>query len=138
MDESIYREKYVEMQFLDKQIKQLQTQSQNLEEQIQEINYIVDSLEEVKEVKEGDEILVPISNGIFITAQVKECTNLKVNMGSNTVVDKSIKGTQDMLLNQAQEIHDIQKNLMKNLEEYTDRAMLTEAEIKKIIDQENV
>ena len=103
------REILLELQFLDSQIKQAEQQMSQAEEQIFEVNILIDSLCELKTAKRGQEILVPVANGIFIKAKIEDKDLLKVNVGGGVVVEKTIDGTIEMLRAQ-----------VKNIEKYKD------------------
>lgn len=107
------RELYLELQMLDSQIKQLEQQMIQMEQQIFEVNEIIQSLSDIKEVKSGTEILVPVANGIFTTAEIKDTKNLKVNVGAGITVEKTVEETKEML-----------KDQQKNIETYRDEVFL--------------
>lgn len=108
-DNNLRREKLLELQNLDSQIKQVEDQMVQIEEQILEVANLIESLKEISNVKKGEEILVPVANGIFLKAKIEDTENLKVNVGSGVVVDKTLNETIDML-----------KTQIKNIEQYKD------------------
>ena len=112
-ERNVRREKLLELQSLDAQIKQIEEQMVQIEEQIFEVDSLIDNLHEIKNVKAGEEILVPVANGIFIKAKIENTSNLKVNIGSGVVVDKTLDETIDML-----------KEQIKNIEKYKDEIFL--------------
>ena len=59
---------YVEFQVLNNSIKQLEKQNEALETQLMELMVTNQSLDDMKKVESGTEILVPISSGIYVKA----------------------------------------------------------------------
>ena len=134
-----FKEKYHEMEQLNQQVKQAKQQLEHLSQQFNEIEYIVDSLEQLKELKEGDEILAPVSNGIFIKAKVTDAKKLKVNVGTDTVVEKSVDDTKKLLSDQSKEIEKVHSQIAERMEQLNMHISQNEEEIKRLIkDYEDV
>jgi prefoldin alpha subunit len=129
MDEKEMQSKYLEFQMLDQQIKQIQKHLQTLEGQIDEIMAIKDALDDVQDVKEGTEILVPVSNGIFVKAIVKDTKRLQVNVGFNVNVEKSVEETQQLMNEQLKEIHQQHDTISVQLQESMMKAGALEKEL---------
>ncbi|KYK26006.1 hypothetical protein AYK26_00995 [Euryarchaeota archaeon SM23-78] len=96
--------KYIQLQLLDQQIKQVQQYLQTFDQQLVEIRSVISSLKELSTLKKGDQILAPIASGIFIKAKLEDNQEVRVNVGSSTVVTKSIEGAIKMLQEQEAEI----------------------------------
>ena len=88
---------YMEFQRLSNAIKQMEKQSQVLENQLVELVSTNQSLEEMKKIKTGIEILVPLSSGIYAKAELKESSNFIVNVGSSIALSKDINATKKIL-----------------------------------------
>ncbi|MFP4424026.1 MAG: prefoldin subunit alpha [Candidatus Woesearchaeota archaeon] len=110
MEEKL-RQKYIEAQSIDKQAQQIQEQLSQVNQQIENLNSVIESLEELKTIKEGDELLVPITNGIFFEAIAKKTENVKINVGSETVLEKGIDDAKKMLKKQEDELNEIRERL---------------------------
>lgn len=106
------KEKIMQYQLFEQQIQALDQNIQNIESNLEEINKITTTLDEFKELKKGDKILVPISNGIFAKATLDDVTSLRMNVGSNIVVKKDPDSAKKMMEEQ-----------IKELEQYKDEAV---------------
>lgn len=91
------QESLMQLQMLDSQIKQTEQQLMQMEQQTMELTETIDNLVEFKNVKVGSEIFVPIANGIFAKAEIKDVMDLNVNIGAGIVTKKSIDETKEML-----------------------------------------
>ncbi len=133
--EKLAKEKYVELQILDAQMNQLQQQIQAFETQSVEIDSVMQSLAEIKNSKVGSEILVPISSGIFLKAELRENDKLAVNVGGNTVVYKSTEETKELLGNQVLELRKANQELIVQLEKMAANAEKLQIEISKLVSE---
>lgn len=98
------KNKIIEYQLLEQQIQQLDNNLRNIDQNIEDINTILKTLDDFKKLKKGDSILVPVANGIFAEASLKDSGKLKVNVGSNIVIEKDIEGTKKMMEEQTAEL----------------------------------
>ena len=123
---------YVEFQILNQNIQQLEKQSTALNNQLMELMVTNQSLEDIKKTKEGTEILVPLSSGIYAKAELKDSKKFIVNVGSNVTLVKDVDSTKKLIEDQINEIKKLQENLVNRLQEQTTKAAMLEQEISKI------
>jgi prefoldin alpha subunit len=128
-DKNSRREKLLELQYLDSQIKQIEQQMTQVEEQIFEVDSLIENLSELKETKKGQELLVPVANGIFLKANIEDVKNLKVNVGGGVVVEKTIDETVEMLKEQIRNIEIYKNEMLMQLQELIAHASLLQANI---------
>ena len=93
------------------QFQQLQQKIEQVTEHVEMLNHHNMELEESKKAvaklgisKEGSEVFAPIANGIFIKARLNDSTKLLVNVGSNTVIEKTIEEVIDLLSEQERDL----------------------------------
>jgi|TARA_Y100000310_G_C20675897_1_gene813016 prefoldin alpha subunit len=123
---------YMEFQMAHNNIKQIEKQNEALEKQLMELLMANQSLNDMKQTKQGTEILVPISNGIYAKAELKENENFIVNVGANITVKKDLESTKKIIEAQIDEMQTLQKNLVEELQKNTLQAASLEKEINKI------
>ena len=128
------QERYVELQLLDEQMKEVQKHLQHFDQQIQDVIAVRQSLDELRNVREGEESLVPIANGIFARAKLTNLRELLVNVGSNIVVAKSIDEAKKLLEQQSSEIQAIRTRIAAQLEKLATRAQALQEELMKLIE----
>ena len=129
------QEMYMEFQMLDQHIKQLQKQLQAITQQLMEFESTSMSLEDLQKVPAGKEIFVPLSSGIFAKAEIKDTSELLVNVGANVVVQKDIASAKKLIANQVEEIRKLQKRMMEELEKMTGKAANIEEELQKLVSE---
>ena len=126
------QKKYFELQLLSQQMQQIKQQLQMLDNQILELNYLKQSVNELKNVKKGIEILAPIGAGIFFKADLKDNENLIVNVGSNITVEKTTEQAVDLINEQIEEIQKIKKENLNSFQKLGLDALKIEGEINKL------
>ncbi len=126
--------KYLELQLIQRQVEEIKNILDRFDEQIIQIENLIYDLRDFRNLKKGDNILVPVASGIFAKAKLTDNNNLKVNVGKNTVVEKDIDSTIDMLENQRQEISSYRNQSIVNLGMLIDRSN----KIKEELNKENV
>ena len=116
-------------------MKQLQENTEQINNKIEEVRKVISDVSEISALEKGTEILVPVSNGIFITAKTEDTKNFKVNVGAKTVVTKDKEGVKKLLLTQKDELLQVQLQLSKDQVEVEAQAMRIQEEMKKLVGQ---
>ena len=115
MNDEEAKEAYFEMRTLEQQMKQLSQQIAILENQIQEFENSQDAITGLKS-KTGEEILVPVSSGIFARAKLDNNDKFIVNVGASIAVEKSGDETIDVLKNQVNEMRQYREQMLKGMQ----------------------
>ena len=131
-NEKRFQEIYVEFQVLSNSIQQLEKQGNALESHLMELLTTKKSLDDIEKVRPGTEILVPLSSGIYVKADIKESDRFIVNVGSNIALGKNLASTRKIIEEQIIEIKKMQENLSQELGINTAKAAELEQELNKI------
>jgi prefoldin alpha subunit len=130
-DEAL-KEKYLALQMLAKGMKQLQEQIQAVSERLSMLRDVEEALDELKASKEGTEALVPVSEGIFMKASIKDSNSLIVNVGSGVCVEKTPEQTKELLSQRVSELSNHRSQLLAELEMQAMQAEELETELSKL------
>jgi prefoldin alpha subunit len=133
MDKEKVQEKYIELQLIEQQMKQIQKQMQLVESQVGELTTAYNALEELRKTKPGTKILVPISNGIFAKAELKDSQDLIVNVGANVTVDKNVESAKGLVREQIDEMTAFHQKLMSDLQKLGVKGSALETDLQKMI-----
>ncbi|MFC1728630.1 prefoldin subunit alpha [Nanoarchaeota archaeon] len=123
--------KQIELQIIGSQMAQMQKQLQQIDGNLMEVEFIKNSLDELKKSKKESELLAPIAGGIFVKTTLKENDELAVNVGGGVVVNKSVEQTKKLLQDQLGEISKTRKDLLTNLETMGKKAASLEKDLVK-------
>ena len=129
------QEMYMEYQMLDEHIKKMQSQVETLTNQLMEATATKNSLDDLEKIKIGKEIFVPISSGIFVKAEIKNTSDLLINVGAGAVVQKDILSAKKLVQKQLEEMKKVHERLINEIERMAGRAAEIEAEIQKLMPQ---
>lgn len=132
-DEKKLQEKYMEMKIAEEQMNEVQKQAQAVEQQLMELIATAQSLEDFKKTSKGDEILVPISSGIFAKATLKENSEFLVNVGANTVVAKDIESTKKLMERQVEEMRELHLKINTQMKRIALHASYIEDELRELV-----
>ncbi|MEM3127351.1 MAG: prefoldin subunit alpha [Candidatus Woesearchaeota archaeon] len=126
ISEEKLKEHYMEMKMIESQLKHLQQQIQQIEEQKVEVASTREALDQIKSSEKEKEILSPISQGIFIKSKLIDNQNVVVNVGANVAVPKSIDETKKLIDKQLLELEKAENELLSHLQK-TDEEMTKKA-----------
>lgn len=129
------QQKYVEHQMVEQQLKQLQQQLEKLELQVQEVERVNESVAELADAKEGDEILVPVSGGIFFKAKVTDASKFLINVGAGVVVSKNKEDTKILLGEQTVEISRYKEQVSQHMAHQLEAHQQLEKDIKSMMEE---
>ena len=124
--------RYLELQMLSQQIQQIQKQIEMVETQMAELDVIGQSIDDFTKVKLGTEILVPLTNGVFAKAELKDNKNLIVNVGAGTAVNKPAEDTKKMVDKQTSELMNVREEMLGQLQQYVAKARALQEEVENL------
>jgi prefoldin alpha subunit len=113
--ERVYQDWIQKVQYFEKLLEDLDSNGKNAE-------MLKVQLKELESLNDGDEILAPVANGIFIKANLKDAKTLKVNVGKGIMLDRTIPETLELIEKQEKEIASTREHVLQKLEELYDMA----------------
>ncbi len=117
------KERYMEFKLLQEHIEKLTEHVNLLLQQQVQIEDTKESLLEISRTAIGSEILVPIADGVFLKAALKDNNLLLVNVGSGAVVPRSTTEVSLMILAQQQRVSENITEAKALLEQFESEAM---------------
>ena len=138
ISEQEVKNKYIELQLLTQQIKPLQQQVVLVEHQIFDYNQIMENLNEISNLKEGEEIFTQLNPGIFIKTILKDSKDVIINIGADTVVTKDVKNAKEFIEKQINELKKINKDLEDELKNLLVQSQYIQKELQNLIKKEGI
>lgn len=123
--------KYMQLQMFDQQLKQCRQQLEAVQSQMAEVQAVLLALDDVSKSKIGSELLAPLSAGIFVKAELKDNHLLNVNVGSSTIVEKSVQETKGLLERQILELSKMNEDLLGQFTNTAGEAEKLQAELQE-------
>lgn len=129
VDKKKLQEKYVELQLLSMQIKQLEEQLNIFDQKTMELMTLRDSLQRLSELKTSAKSFAAIGPGIFVPGTVDASHGVLLNVGAGVVVKRTLGEAHKTIDAQMQQLDDITLELSTNLQALAVHAQKTESEI---------
>lgn len=96
MEEELQK-KVFQITALDGRLQELRQQLELLEKQISELQATLIVLDEVKKIELGNEILAPISPGVFVKANLQENKDVIIDIGAKVFCKKDIEEAKKLI-----------------------------------------
>lgn len=130
MENQKIKEKYMEMQYIEQHMKKIEEKLEEIDIQINEINSTKDALNDFNKLKEEKESLVPIANGIFINAKIRNNNKFLINIGNNIITEKTYDEAIKIMDEQLNEINSYQQKLFEQMNQMNAQINILEKEVE--------
>ncbi len=131
IQEQTKRERMFEAELTNQQLEQLQQYMQKLQKQTNEIATLHEEIKKYAVVKGGEELLVPIANGIFVKAIASPDKTFMVNIGAGTVVEKTEAEVLAIVDKQLHDLREYDASLQKEFDALLTKLTLIQQEFEK-------
>ena len=132
-DKKKLEEKYLMLQLLDAQIKELEKELSALEVQSKNILNLKESLTSLEKSKENSRGFSAIGAGIYSESDIKDTKNVLVNVGAGVLVKKSVPETSKLLDKQITQSQEITKKLAANIQTLSEKAVELQMEVQDLV-----
>ena len=99
-----WQEKYTQFQMLQQHSEKINEHLELLQQRQAELDISKNAVAEIGKTAIGNEVLVPVADGIFIKAELRDNRKLIVNVGADTTVEHSVDHVVSLLEQQQQEL----------------------------------
>ena len=125
------KEKMMELQLLEQQLQTIGQNVEALDNNLGELKGVHKNIDEFKDLKKGDKILVPLANGLFASATLNDSKHLKVNVGASVMVTKDLEGAKNIISEQVSELEKYKSEAEKYYQELYSKMALMQQELMK-------
>jgi prefoldin alpha subunit len=126
-------EKYLLLQLMDAQIKELEKELIALETQNQNIIKLKENMSSLEKVKANSKSFSAIGAGIYSESEIKDTKQVLINVGAGVFVKKNTAETSDLLTAQLTQSKDIIEKLALNLQNLSEKATEIQIEIQDMV-----
>ncbi|MBN1924159.1 MAG: prefoldin subunit alpha [Nanoarchaeota archaeon] len=127
------------LQQLGYEFEGLRQQLAGIDAELQELNLRISEFERAKETlsalsnsKKDEEMLVPLSEGLFIKANIKNVKEVLVGVGSGVVVGKDMMKAKDYVQERIDEADNLINRLNSNAQYFVARMRELEPELQRL------
>jgi prefoldin alpha subunit len=114
------------------QAQQIQMQMDILNQTIAATQITGETIESLKEMQEGQEILLPLGNLAFIKAKLMDSSKVMVNVGASVVVEKEIDAAKERLDQRLEDLSKSQMQLRQGLQQIMQRIEQIRNEVERL------
>jgi len=109
------QQKFLELQMLEQQIKEVKQHQQILTHKLQELTKLEESITDLEEVKDKKQLFAQIGPSVFLKTELKDNKHVFMDIGSNIVLEKSLPEAKKLIATQLKEINDNMKLIEHHL-----------------------
>jgi len=126
------QEYIMKLNIIEQEAQRLEQQMQVIDQQIQEMQAIKASIEDLDSNKDNNEMLANLGKGILIKTEIKS-KDLFVNVGKNIIIKKDTKETIGIIDDQMQRLVSGKQEVLNRIEELQGemQMLITEAQNAK-------
>ncbi len=135
MERNKLQEKSLQLILLDQDLRKIEEQYKLIEQSIANIEMIKANLDEIKKLKENNEIFASLSDGIFIKARMEKPDKIFINVGKGIVLEKPIDKAKEILDARIEELSLLKSVLSGEAQRLLDEIRLIEEEVKKLVEK---
>ncbi|NVM31766.1 MAG: prefoldin subunit alpha [Candidatus Helarchaeota archaeon] len=117
------------------QAEQVQMQIDLLNQTIAATRIAGETVEHLKNLQNGDEILLPLGDLAFIKAKVMDSSNVIVNIGASVTVEKPIEQAKEIFDQRVEDLTKAQMQLRQGLQQIIQKLQQLRNEIEKLATQ---
>jgi prefoldin alpha subunit len=118
-------QKIMELNMLDSRMKQLEQSINFIDQQIMEQQLTQMSIDEIKKMKNGGEMLLPIGKNVFIKGKIEE-HEILVNVGNNIFLRRDEEKAKETIGRQKLQISAIRDEIAREMEKIANQISLIE------------
>ena len=122
------QKKIAEIRYLEDQISQMEGQIRIVDREIMELQNLILSLDEIKNMK-NKEAIIPLGKDIFVKSNINKGDEIFVNIGSKTIVKKSNEETKKLLEDKKDKFFEARDNIGREAGEVIQKIEKIEKEI---------
>jgi len=124
---------YLELNTLNSIAESLQRQYDSLSNTSTSIQLTLNTLKEIKNIKKGHEIYIPLGPSVYILVSILDNSNALLNVGAGVIIKKPISSIEEYLNNQLTQIQREQLAVQKKLQEVLNAISSIQAELNKLL-----
>ncbi len=128
-------EKYLELQMLEQQLKQVNQQIVNINAQVLELQRIESNLDDIAKTKGDTEILVSLGGGVLGKAELKDNQTVLMNVGANVVVEKDIPSSIEMIKHQIVQMKDVAMQMEQEFQILAMNSQVLQRDLQEMVSE---
>ena len=119
-------------QLLQRQLEDYKTQATLIEKKLIEFEVSKNALRDMKKIKDGSEILMPVGSGIYLHGTAQPSKKALVDIGANYIVARDLNFAEDVLNAKQSEVEKMNERLATEVTELVNKINQLAVEIERL------
>jgi prefoldin alpha subunit len=115
--EEQFRKLVYELQMMQGSAETLQQRLGILQNALSDLNIAKESIEALKEVEEGDSILVPMGGGALVNARLGDLSNIMVNIGAEVSIEMGLEEAEENISSRLEDTDKASQSVQMQLQQ---------------------
>lgn len=115
---------------LHKHRKELEEHLTDLDNKLSDVTQMTQSVEHAQALSDNDEMLVPLSNGIFLPVKAQKADTLLLNVGAGVVVRRTPQDALKLLKTQDEELDEYRQKIVVQYQNVQEQIEQLEQEVE--------
>jgi len=116
-EEDIVRQLATEIRILEGSVNALQSRLEIVRAAISEVTVAHDTIDGLKQLRDGDAVLVPVGAGSYIRMSIADSKNLVMGIGAGAAMEKNVESSVEDLKNRLQDLEKARTAIQQQLEQ---------------------
>jgi len=126
-------EKYMMLQLMASQIRELEKELETLQQRGEEFSGLKASLRKLSGVSVGSKSFSSLGMGTYVESEIKNTGSILVNVGAGVFVKKTAREAEDIVSRQTEQLDTVAGQLTHNIATLAQRAQELESEIQELV-----
>jgi len=136
-EEDVVRQLAAEIRLLEGSIGVLQSRLDIVRAAINEVTLAYNTLDGMKQVKEGEATLVPVGAGSYIRMQVADSKKMIMGIGAGVAMEKDVEGSVEELKGRLQELEKARTSIQQQLDQTATRYQQDREALEDLLRRQN-
>ena len=136
-DEDLVRQLATEVRILEGSIGALQSRFDIVRAAINEITLAFNTLDGLKNMKEGDSTLVPVGAGSYVRMQITDSKKLVMGIGAGVAMEKDVESSVGELKRRLEELDKARTSIQQQLDQTVARYQQDRDALEEILRRQN-
>ena len=116
-EDDIVRQLAAEIRILEGSVNALQSRLDIVRAAVSEITVAHDTLDGLKNLKDGDSVMIPVGAGSYVRMTVADSKKIVMGIGAGAVMEKSVESSVEELKNRIQELDKARTSIQQQLDQ---------------------
>ncbi len=124
-----------ELRLREEQVKSLNDNLRLISLQLDELNKTIETLNQVKTLEAGEDILVPLGAGVYMKTKAETTSTLTLELGARILAERKPDEISKLLEEKKKETEEARNMLEQQLGSTVQRAQIVQKELEELLQQ---